>query len=74
MVSSAVMPILIHADSLSTYFQMFAVHPSPAAVNTFAPKETSFPLSPVNVNASDGELWDINFEVLTQSLQQGIPC
>jgi hypothetical protein len=39
---------------------MSAVQPSQTAANTFAVKETSFPLSPVNINASDGELGHIN--------------
>jgi uncharacterized small protein (DUF1192 family) len=41
---------------------MSAVQPSPAAANTLAVKETSFPLSSVNINASDGELKHINYQ------------
>jgi hypothetical protein len=41
---------------------MSAVQPSPTAANTFAVKETSFLLSSVNTNASDGELRHINFQ------------
>jgi hypothetical protein len=35
---------------------MSAIQPLPTAANTFAVKETSFSLSSVNKNASDGEL------------------
>jgi hypothetical protein len=35
---------------------MLAVRPSPTAANAFAVKEILFPLSPVNINASGGEL------------------
>jgi hypothetical protein len=59
-VPSAVTPDPIHADSPSTSFQISAIKPSPAAVNTFAVKETYFPPSSINVNASDGELGYIN--------------
>jgi hypothetical protein len=50
-----------HVDGPSTSFQMSVVQPSPAATNIFAVKETSFPLSSVNRNASDGELGLNNF-------------
>jgi hypothetical protein len=60
LVPSPVTPIPIHADSPSTSFQLSAVQPSPTAANTFAVKETSFPLSCVNINASDGELGHIS--------------
>jgi hypothetical protein len=53
-------PIPIHADGPSTSFQMSAIKPSPIAASTFAVKETSFPLSSENMNASDGELQLIN--------------
>jgi hypothetical protein len=59
---SPVTPTPIHADSPSTSFQMSAVQPSLTAANSFAVKETSFPLSSVNINASDGELWHITFQ------------
>jgi hypothetical protein len=59
-VSSTVTPIPIYADSPSTSFQMSAVQPSPTAANIFAVRETSFPLSCVNINASVGELRHIN--------------
>jgi hypothetical protein len=62
LVSSAVTPTPIHADSPSASFQMSAVQPSPTAANTFPVEETSFPLSSVNINASDGELKHINHE------------
>jgi hypothetical protein len=39
---------------------MSAVQPSPAASNNFAVNETSFSLSSVNINASDGELRHIS--------------
>jgi hypothetical protein len=39
---------------------MSAFQPSPAAANTFAGKEIPFPLSCVNIDASDGELRHIN--------------
>jgi hypothetical protein len=39
---------------------MCAVQPPSAAANTFAVKETSFPLSSVSIHASDGELGHIN--------------
>jgi hypothetical protein len=42
---------------------MSALQPSPAAAaNTFPVKETYFPLSSVNVNASDGELGHVNHQ------------
>jgi hypothetical protein len=41
-------------------FQISTVQPSPIAANTFALKETSFPLRSVNINGSDGELGHIN--------------
>jgi hypothetical protein len=60
LVPSAVTPIPIHADSPSASFQMSAVQPSSTVANTFAMKETFFPLSSVNVNASNRELRHIN--------------
>jgi hypothetical protein len=59
-VPSAVTPIPVHADNPSTSFQMSAVQSSPAAANIFAVKETSFPPSSWNINASDGELGLVN--------------
>jgi hypothetical protein len=59
-VPSAVTPIFIHADSSSTSFQISAVQLSPTEANTFAVKETTFPLSTQNINASDGVLGRIN--------------
>jgi hypothetical protein len=60
LVPSAVTPVPIHTDMPSTSFEMSTVQPSPTAANTYAVKETSFPLSFVNINASDGELMHIN--------------
>jgi hypothetical protein len=60
LVPSAVTPIPIHADSPSTSFQISAVQLSPTEGNTFAVKETAFPLSSLNISASDGELGHIN--------------
>jgi hypothetical protein len=51
---SPVTCILIHAHCPSSSLKMSGVQPSPTAANIFAVKETSFPLSSVNVN--DGEL------------------
>jgi hypothetical protein len=39
---------------------MSAIQPSATAANTFAVKETSFPLSSVNIDASDEELRHTN--------------
>jgi hypothetical protein len=39
---------------------MSVVQPSPTEANTFAVKEAFFPLSSVNINASDGKLGHIN--------------
>jgi hypothetical protein len=41
---------------------MSAVQPSSTATNTFEVKETSFLLSSVNINTSDGELGHINHQ------------
>jgi hypothetical protein len=41
---------------------MSVVQPSPTATSTFTVKETSFPLSSVNINASDGELGHISYQ------------
>jgi hypothetical protein len=60
LVPYSVTPIPIHAHGPSTSFQMSAVKPSPTSANTFEGKETSFPLSSVNTNASDGELGHVN--------------
>jgi hypothetical protein len=60
LVPSTVTPVPIHVGSPSTSFQMYAIQPSPTAASTFAVKETSFPLSCLNMNASDGELRHIN--------------
>jgi hypothetical protein len=60
LVPSTITPIPIHVGSPSTSLQMSAIQPSPAAASTFAVKETSFPLSCLNVNAFDGELGHIN--------------
>jgi hypothetical protein len=53
---SPVTCIPIHACCPSTSLKVSAVQPSPTAINIFAVKETSFPLSSVNLNAPDGEL------------------
>jgi hypothetical protein len=60
LVPSPVTRIPVHAHCPSTSLKMSAVQTSPAATNTSAVKETSFPLSSVNMNASDGELGHIN--------------
>jgi hypothetical protein len=64
LLASSITHIAIHAHSPSTSFKMSAGQPSTTAVNTFAVKETSFPLSCVIINASDGGTWAY------QSLQQ----
>jgi hypothetical protein len=68
LLSSTLTPIPIHAHSPSTFFQMSAAQPSPTAPSTFADKETSFPVSSVNINASDGELRHINCQSSSSKL------
>jgi hypothetical protein len=59
-VPSAVIPIPVYVENPSTSFQISAVQSSPTAANIFAVKETSFSLSSVNINTSDGELGFVN--------------